>query len=804
MGKGIWVFCSCLCFVACRREDGHAGTGGTSGLGAQGGVGGNSAGAPGTTDAGGGPIGAMGVDDPTVPATEGGTAYLRFCNPVAAADGGGMATLEVGGSSLTSAVDACAPSLGEACVAVPSGNVPVHFKVGGQDLDQGVWGLKPGVAYLVKTLPYGPAGKKATFLRPVVLESPDDCSALTAKEVGRRTAPAIPLAPFRGQDITFARPADLVPKDSGQPGSYVFERASPSPTKINRFQLTYFGRVYDADAPGAEHLLARVLSDRKLTVVTDLLGIGLWARAIADTGIDGPTRYLAIYCFRRYDTPDQLTSATDNILKIGIPGTLALMTVEVSAASIETLNQLDSFDTLNSIGWSASVVSAQIPANELPGGTWRSGGTGVTIESFTSDGVYTGSSSSGQGLDLSLEADGKFQLVTAGYTTCSEGSVCSKGYVITQSRGRYQFEGGVLTLSPFRCDQNTFDASSLKYARSSCTDDTWPLTLRLEPDQSGVVRINGIGANPLTRRQQTLRATRQGGPPGSWNEPKPPNRILPGEPSGPINSKFNACLIEEAEPNDNEGQATVVPWNKEVVGCFPTSVDRDYYSTAPFPPGPQGGYILASIFHTGPGVLTAGYIVQDGLVGAPQYAMKPGSSLFYVMATDGSKRHTFWTKRTPDYKVAPYTYSVKFTYTPVVDDYEPNDSVAQAKPLRLGVPIKAYLFRSDREADSDFYSMDLRPGTLRVRITDNPSNFDVKVSVTETNAPTNGLPSESLTGGLSSTPLEATYQIAVGGSYVVQVKSFGLDYAAYYSDTSDEYVVPESYRKQYTLVVDQP
>jgi hypothetical protein len=125
-------------------------TGGSSGAGQGGGSGsGGSAGSNGAgSGSGGSSSGSSSGSDAGAtlpPINESGMATAKFCNLIAAQDGDLMLTMELGSKKvkLVASTGECAPIKGQACAAIPAGDIPVTMSLDGEVVIRGVLTVTP-------------------------------------------------------------------------------------------------------------------------------------------------------------------------------------------------------------------------------------------------------------------------------------------------------------------------------------------------------------------------------------------------------------------------------------------------------------------------------------------------------------------------------------------------------------------------------------------------------------------------------------------------------------------------------------
>jgi len=144
-------------------------------------------------------------------------------------------------------------------------------------------------------------------------------------------------------------------------------------------------------------------------------------------------------------------------------------------------------------------------------------------------------------------------------------------------------------------------------------------------------------------------------------------------------------------------------------------------------------------------------------------------------------------------------YSVEVKFTPVKDSFEPNDTRAQASAIKVGTPVKAYLF-TGRPASSvaaapaweDWYKVRLGAGTVTVMLADVPG--DIACVVTLHDPLGSKIHSE-----FSSTPGASVQLKKTGlapGDYYVKISPLALP-----SGDGDGQAIPQYATQPYTLTI---
>ncbi|MEM6294210.1 MAG: hypothetical protein AAGA54_23235 [Myxococcota bacterium] len=125
----------------------------------------------------------------------------------------------------------------------------------------------------------------------------------------------------------------------------------------------------------------------------------------------------------------------------------------------------------------------------------------------------------------------------------------------------------------------------------------------------------------------------------------------------------------------------------------------------------------------------------------------------------------------------PFGWSLQWSVTPIPDCWEPNDTIAEAPDIALGVPISGYATAGATvgnealppEAWLDWYRVDVpEPGTLTVDMMQVPADGLLRTRVFDAS----GDPVGSITEPNDPMPYAGSVEIGAAGSYFVQVEPF--------------------------------
>ena len=272
---------------------------------------------------------------------------------------------------------------------------------------------------------------------------------------------------------------------------------------------------------------------------------------------------------------------------------------------------------------------------------------------------------------------------------------------------------------------------------------------------------------------------------------------------GSVNSACGALQTPaEAEPNDENGAATAYTLGATAQGCVATADDIDAF-TFTVPDDGTGGGVLLEFTGVGPGALsTRVYVEGDNGALAAAYEPNQGANLtHYFAAAPGRKYYV----QVESFSGTTFGYTMKATYTPVADAFEPNDTRETATPIGLNMPYSAYYFAGFTSAAkpaeaqlNDYYKVNLGVGLATFTLSQAPATYAAQADVT---APDNN----------SATTVGTTYTVTRGGDltfgidakvpgdYVIRLINFQSIELAAMADA-----LPEHFTKPYQITVTQP
>lgn len=267
---------------------------------------------------------------------------------------------------------------------------------------------------------------------------------------------------------------------------------------------------------------------------------------------------------------------------------------------------------------------------------------------------------------------------------------------------------------------------------------------------------------------------------------------------------MSPCGFNEPAANQSFASAASFDLGSDRMGCL-TAADAagaDFWAfDAPGDAG--GGYVQVQVDASGAGKLRAVIYGDDaatelGRVVAPDAA----TPLSFFVATAPGARYRVAVQDDAGF-AAPYGYRLTTGFTAVGDAYEPNDTLADAKPIDVGAPVDAFLFAGGGATDplaalDDDYRVSMAGGQMMtVRLESMPTTMAGRLFLygpdgVEVARISTGHKGEALT---LLPPLPA-----VGGDYVVRVALFSDPPPA----VVDGATPPASFTQPYRLTVTQP
>lgn len=185
-----------------------------------------------------------------------------------------------------------------------------------------------------------------------------------------------------------------------------------------------------------------------------------------------------------------------------------------------------------------------------------------------------------------------------------------------------------------------------------------------------------------------------------------------GAPSG------DDCSLEDVG-NDSRDDATPYEFDTDVAGCLQSSTDEDWYEfTTPDEPV-QGGWLLAGVKDVGTdgGFYLNVFSTEDNANIQQGYGYSGANGVVFIPVVAGQ---TYRAQVTMYSKIPP-EYTFYATYTPLPDEYEPNNERMDAKPITVGEEVRGYAYMGYRSStiemnDEDWYQVDLAAGAMQITL----------------------------------------------------------------------------------------
>jgi hypothetical protein len=269
---------------------------------------------------------------------------------------------------------------------------------------------------------------------------------------------------------------------------------------------------------------------------------------------------------------------------------------------------------------------------------------------------------------------------------------------------------------------------------------------------------------------------------------------------------------DPSESNDTREQATPLFPGGPVPACTGAYADLDWYELVAPATDPAGGYFQIAVTDVGDARLNlATYAASDNtLVLEPFGSSTLGASMFmYFAAAPGQHYRVRVSYAGYDFEFkTPSRYTIKATYTPLPDSYEPNDTRADAKAIPLGTPITAYAVgtfttghvsyadgRTGAPATYDWYKVDAAAGKLQATVQNSAGDVGILVILYDALG-TERVRMDSTNAGAGASAMLATVS---PGTYYILVLATGNGPQS----AGPGMAVAPSFTTPYTLTVSQ-
>lgn len=279
-----------------------------------------------------------------------------------------------------------------------------------------------------------------------------------------------------------------------------------------------------------------------------------------------------------------------------------------------------------------------------------------------------------------------------------------------------------------------------------------------------------------------------------------------GGAGGAAGSSGADALLED-EPNETLDQPNELI-EGERIGEISSQEDVDTFVFAVPPGSTVGGYFKTSVVDIRPGAkmkIEVRATVNGGtLLPYPELIQDAGRAHFGYLAA--APDAGFAISVAPFQKLEePFEYRVRVDYVPLEDSYEPNQSLATAKPIDLGETVHAHCFAGlasssvpARSAYDDWYAVQLEVGTVAIELESVPENVQAQLVLHDST----GAPLRTQTGVAAGLDVTLTHAIATAGTYYVKVGVNGtLPEVVKYVTSPTE--LPDHFLTRYALTVSQ-
>jgi hypothetical protein len=263
-----------------------------------------------------------------------------------------------------------------------------------------------------------------------------------------------------------------------------------------------------------------------------------------------------------------------------------------------------------------------------------------------------------------------------------------------------------------------------------CLDES-----RLDPDgdipSEGPGGAGGApGVTPSEGGAGGTPAMGDGGMPGEGGAGGAPGPIGTGGAGGepPAKSDGGAPGVDNSmvQANGNNTRETATPYTfgEDVEASQQSLTHEDFYEFSTPDEPLQGGYLVVEAKDVG---TDGNYYLRlfsgtdNGQI-VQYYGSQGVNGAIWIPAGPGQ---VFRASVTP-YSVIPPEYTFVANYTPLMDEYEPNDAREEAVPVNLDEDIRGYLFRgyTSKDApgnDEDWFEVNLSAGSVHAELDQPPT-----------------------------------------------------------------------------------
>lgn len=244
--------------------------------------------------------------------------------------------------------------------------------------------------------------------------------------------------------------------------------------------------------------------------------------------------------------------------------------------------------------------------------------------------------------------------------------------------------------------------------------------------------------------------------------------LLMPQPGGPKEKPPDG--VDVFEPNNTRDKATPLPWDKEIEATIFPRGDRDFYRLSL----DVAARVTIKVTGASPAVSLVAKLTNEAGNVLVQQNAGPGRGMllnadlragnYFLEMYDGDHQEfEGWHGSDSGESRSPYRLLASAEKVP--DPFEPNDTLAQAKPIALGKTHQFWIFPA---GDRDFFRIDVPTpgiGELRISATNVPENIALVATVHPQNTSKSSSPGRPLFWSVPITKA-GEYQLEFGaGEY---------------------------------------
>ncbi|HEY0713303.1 MAG TPA: hypothetical protein VGF45_11565 [Polyangia bacterium] len=392
-------------------------------------------------------------------------AFLKYC-----ASANITSEVRVGNVRLAAAPYSCSTT----CAQMAPGEAVPYLRINQAEIDFAPIRLQPGqshalvmsVSHGLELVALGPGQASCNLPYPNVLE-----------RFPARRPLAIEAAP-RPDDVTVAKPVGWQQAAPAADGELVFRPTGPS-GGLTELRYLPIEDMPLATAPAASVLLQQFVARRGGTLLENIVTFDGYATALAEFPRAGATR------FQRW-----------GLVRYPYGTTAQIFAAILSAATADDIPKDDAAYYVKTFAYSLSEPNELKPADVA--GKWRAFGSVVGSDSFNGQGVWTGSISSGEGLEITLSSNGTYQMFQFAAADCSSLSPCVvEGFYGAWETGRFVVAHGLMTFLRESCISRFYNKSNVLQRAYLCPTDSSAMAASVAIVDNGQLSLRGIALLPL-------------------------------------------------------------------------------------------------------------------------------------------------------------------------------------------------------------------------------------------------------------------------------------------------------------------